>query len=130
LVRPSGSEGPTFTNAKWSDNLPKLLQSKVIESFENAGMLGSVSRPNDANTADHQLQLDIRSFQVTMPGGPVADVEFAARLLGNDGKIVAARIFRATAPAKATDAAAAAAALNEAFGKVAVELVTWTRAAI
>ena len=63
LVRPSDAEGPTFANAKWSDNLPKLHQAKIIQSFENAGLLGSVARPMDALTADHQLQIDIRSFR-------------------------------------------------------------------
>jgi phospholipid/cholesterol/gamma-HCH transport system substrate-binding protein len=130
LVRPSGAEGPTFSNAKWSDNLPKLLQAKIIQSFENAGLLGSVTRPMDAVSADHQLQIDIRSFQLTMLAEPAADVELAARLLANDGKIINARIFRATVPARAADAAAAAAALNEAFSKVAVELVTWTTGAM
>jgi len=129
LVRPSGAEGPTFANAKWSDNLPKLIQAKIIQSFENAGLLGSVTRPMDAVSADHQLQIDIRSFQITILPEPVADVELAARLLANDGKVIDARIFHATVPAGAADAAAAAAALNEAFGKVAVELVTWTLAA-
>ncbi len=34
-------------------------------------------------------------------------------------------IFRATVPATAADASAAAAALDTAFGKVATELVVW-----
>jgi phospholipid/cholesterol/gamma-HCH transport system substrate-binding protein len=130
LVRPSGAEGPTFANAKWSDTLPKLLQAKIIQSFENAGLLRSVVRPMDALTPDRQLQIDIRRFQLTVEAEPVAEVEFAARLLASDGKIIDARIFRASVPAGAADAAAAAAALNEAFGKAAVELVAWTTAAM
>jgi phospholipid/cholesterol/gamma-HCH transport system substrate-binding protein len=130
LVRPSGSEGPTFANARWSDNLPKLLHARIIHSFENAKLLRGVARPMDGLAADHQLAIDIRRFQLSMTGEPRAEVELAARLLTNDGKIVEARIFHATAPAGPADAAAAAAALNEAFGKVAVELVTWTMSAI
>ena len=42
-----------------------------------------------------------------------------------DVRILDARIFRATVPAKATNAPAAAAALDEAFGKAAVDLVVW-----
>jgi phospholipid/cholesterol/gamma-HCH transport system substrate-binding protein len=125
LVRPSEAEGPSFANSKWSDNLPKLMQAKVIQSFENAGLLRSVVRPNDALTADYQLQIDIRMFQLTLAADPTADVEFSARLLGNNGKIIDARLFRASVPARATDAPAAAAALNEAFGRTAAELVAW-----
>ena len=130
LVRPSGTEGPTFANARWSDNLPKLLHARIIQSFENANLLRAVTRPMDGLTADRQLLIDIRSFQLSMAAEPVADVEFAARILANDGKIVEARIFHAIAPAGPADAAATAAALNEAFGKVAVELVAWTMSAI
>ena len=130
LVRPSEAEGPSFANAKWSDNLPKLMQAKVIQSFENAGLLRSVTRPSEALTADYQLQIDIRTFQLTLAAEPMADVEFAAKLLGNNGKIIDARLFRASVPAKAADAAAAAVALNEAFGKSVVELVVWTSKAM
>jgi phospholipid/cholesterol/gamma-HCH transport system substrate-binding protein len=125
LVRPSGTEGPTFTNAKWSDNIPKLLQTRIIQSFENANLLRSVTRPMEGLTAGHQLLIDIRSFQLTLSAAPQAEVEFSAKILGDNGKIVDARIFRATVPAAASDAPAAAAALDNAFGKAAVELVVW-----
>ncbi len=130
LVRPSEAEGPSFANSKWSDNLPKVMQAKVIQSFENAGLLRSVVRSNEALTADYQLQIDIRTFQLTLAADPMADVEFTARLLGNNGKIIDARLFRASVPAKAADAPAAAAALNEAFGKAVVELVVWATEAM
>src|SRR5450631_70426 len=125
LVRPSVAEGPTFVNAKWSDNIPKLLQTRIIQSFENANLLGSVSRPMEGLTAGHQLLIDIRSFQLSTSGTPQAEVEFSAKILGDSGKIVGARIFHASVPATAADAPAAAAALNDAFAKVAVELVVW-----
>ncbi len=130
LVRPSGVEGPTFANARWSDNLPKLLQARIIQSFENANLLRTVTRPMEALTADYQLLIDVRSFQLSMLAEPVADVEFAARILATNGRIVDARIFHATVRPAATDAAATAAALDEAFGKLAVELVAWTTAAM
>jgi phospholipid/cholesterol/gamma-HCH transport system substrate-binding protein len=130
LVRPSGTEGPTFTTARWSDNLPKLLHARIIQSFENANLLRTVTRATEGLTADYQLLIDIRSFQLSMTAEPVADVEFAAKILSNDAKIIEARIFRATVPVKPADAAGTAAALNEAFGKVIVELVPWTLSAM
>jgi len=130
LVRPSGTEGPTFATARWSDNLPKLLHARIIQSFENANLLRTVTRATDGLTADYQLLIDIRSFQLSMTAEPVADVEFAAKILSNDAKIIEARIFRATVPVKPADAAGTAAALNAAFGKVIVELVPWTLSAM
>jgi phospholipid/cholesterol/gamma-HCH transport system substrate-binding protein len=130
LVRPSASEGPTFANAKWSDNIPKLLQARIIQSFENANLLKSVARPMEGVTPSHQLLIDIRSFQLSLTAAPAAEVEFSAKILGDNGKIVDARIFHASVPASATDAPAAASALNDAFGKAAVELVVWASALI
>ncbi len=125
LVQPSGNEGPSFTNARWSDNTPKLIQAKIIQSFENANLLRSVTRPMDSLNATHQLLIDIRNFQLSAAAEPVAEVEFTAKIFDDKGRILDARIFRATAPAGAVDARAAAAALDAAFGKAAVELVVW-----
>jgi phospholipid/cholesterol/gamma-HCH transport system substrate-binding protein len=130
LVRPSDTEGPTYKNAKWSDNIPKLLQARIIQSFENANLLRSVARPMEGLTASHQLVIDIRSFQLSLSAAPMAEVEFSAKILAENGRIVDARIFRATAPSVSPDASAAAAALNEAFGKTAVELVVWASSVI
>ncbi len=53
-------------------------------------------------------------------------VEFAARILGDKGKVLDARIFKASAPAKDTKAPEAVAALDEAFTKAASDLVAWS----
>jgi phospholipid/cholesterol/gamma-HCH transport system substrate-binding protein len=125
-IRPAKGESPPTLNGQWSENLPKLVQEKIIQSFENANYLGAVARPLDGLTADYQLLLDIRNFQISQSPEPTAEVEYGAKILGPNGKIVAARIFRATAPAKSLDPAAAVAAFDEAFGKTATELVLWT----
>ena len=130
LVRTNGGEGPASGAGQWSDNLPKLVQQKIIQSFENANYLQAVARPLEGLVADYQLLLDIRSFELAISTDSMANVEFSAKILGDKGRIVNARIFRATVHAEVTDAAGAAAALDEAFGKVATELVSWTADAI
>ena len=54
-----------------------------------------------------------------------AEVELAAKVLSNDGRIVAGKVFAAKVSAALAEAPAAIAALDEAFGKVAVELAVW-----
>jgi len=125
LIRSPGGEMTTVANAQWSDNVPKLVQAKIIQTFENAHDLAEVTRPIEGLTASAQLLIDIRSFEIVLSPDPVADIELSAKLLGEGGKIVAARIFHASVPAKDAEAPAAAAAINEAFGKVATDLVTW-----
>jgi ABC-type uncharacterized transport system auxiliary subunit len=61
---------------------------------------------------------------------PLAEVEFGAKILDDKGDIVDTQVFRATAPVAGTDAAAAAAACDNAFSKVATDMVVWTLGAI
>ena len=130
-VRPAdGAESSDIPDARWSDNIPILLQEKFIQSFENAGYSSAVSRPRDGFEAAYQLVLDIRSFSLVSGAEPHGELEFEAKILGPGGKIIAAKSFHTTAPATGTDAAAAAAALNQAFAEATKELVPWAVEAI
>jgi ABC-type uncharacterized transport system auxiliary subunit len=126
LVRSNGVVESSFANARWSDDIPKLIQARILQSFENANRLRSVVRATEGLTASHQLLIDIRSFQLSLSPAPVAELEFTVKILADNGRIVEARIFRMAVPAAAADARSTAAALDEAFGKAVVELVVWT----
>jgi phospholipid/cholesterol/gamma-HCH transport system substrate-binding protein len=135
IIAPGAGESLPADAVQWRDNIPKLLQAKLIESFENANYLAAVARPMEGLNADYQLLIDIRNFQVSpaMAGAagadaaaPAAHVEFAAKILGENGKIIGSRTFDAIVPTRETDAASAVAALDQAFGKAAADLVLWT----
>lgn len=129
LIKPQKGSTRPIENAQWSDTAPKLIQEKIIQSFENAHYLGTVSRPLDQLTPDYQLLIDLRAFDLALAPSPHGEIQFTAKVLGKGGKIVGARLFQAEVPANmsgnAPNAAAAAAAIDQAFGKVAKELVTW-----
>ena len=123
----------TYTNvnaAQWADNLPKLLQARMVQSFENAHQLSAVSRPLEQLTAEYRLELTIRSFQITLEPSPNALVDVTARLVSDKGAVAGARMFTASIPTKSVEAADAVAALNQAFSQVAGEIVVWTIGAI
>ena len=124
LERASTGEISSVADAQWSDNLPKMFQAKLIQSFENAKFMG-IAKASDAFMADRQLMVDIRTFDITKTKEPVAEVAFSAKVVA-DGKVVGARLFTATVPVKGTDAQAAAQALDAAFGKTATQLVEWS----
>jgi phospholipid/cholesterol/gamma-HCH transport system substrate-binding protein len=126
LVRSNGVVEPSFANARWSDDIPKLFQARILQSFENANRLRFVARATEGLTASRQLLIDIRSFQLSLSPSPVAEVEFTAKVIGDNGRILDAKIFRVAIPSAAADAHSAASALDEAFGKAVVELVVWT----
>ena len=123
----SGARTQIQGNAQWADSLPKLIQAKIVQAFENATSLAMIARTGDNLSADRQLLLDIRSFDLVTAEKPKALVEFAARIVADGNRVVDARTFSATAPAAATDGPAAAAALNVAFGHAATELVVWAQ---
>ncbi|MGZ5896314.1 MAG: ABC-type transport auxiliary lipoprotein family protein, partial [Xanthobacteraceae bacterium] len=113
-----------FGNTQWSDNLPKLVQAKLVQSFENANSFAAIARPNDDLTADYKLLVDIRSFQISTAAS-TADIEIAAKIADKSGKVIGTRIFQVTLPIKTIDPPAAFAGLDAAFGKIATDLVTW-----
>jgi phospholipid/cholesterol/gamma-HCH transport system substrate-binding protein len=121
----------SFAVAQWADNVPRLVQTRILQSFENAGFLNSVGRPLDELAPDYRLSLDIREFQVSAAPQPTAKVAITAKIVSDaDRTIIAARIFNATSPVQTLDAGGAAAGIDQAFGRVATEIVNWAAGAI
>ena len=130
LLQPAEGESVPVADARWGDNLPILFQARLIESFENAGYARSVSRTRDGVASDFQLLIDIRSFQISTASEPTAEIDFIAKLVDKDGRIINASTFQGTAPVSGTDAPAYVKALDEVFAKLMTELVEWTTTAL
>jgi phospholipid/cholesterol/gamma-HCH transport system substrate-binding protein len=125
LLQPAEGESVPLTNARWGDNLPVLFQEKVIQSFENAGYARSISQTREGVSGDYQLIIDIRRFHIATASEPAAEIEFVAKILDKEGKFINATTFQTTAPAKASEPQAYVDAIDEAFGKLQSELLTW-----
>ena len=127
VVEPQPGQITYLDQAQWSDRLPALFQARLIESFENGNRARSVGRAGDGLSADYTLLSDLRAFGIrTYDGGPVAVVEVSVKIVGaNSGRIVAAQVFTARAPAASTSGPDATAALDQASDQVFVELVRW-----
>lgn len=125
LLRKTSTESATIEGGQWSDPVPRLLQLRFMQSFENAGYGSHIGRAAEGLQPDLQLQVDLRSFQISTEGGPAAVVDFGAKILDSEGKIIAGKLFQTTAPAKSVDAPGATSALNDAFKDAATQLVLW-----
>lgn len=124
LVRSSPGQIARLSDAQWEDRLPKLVQARLVQSFENANRL-QVGRPADKIASDFALLTDLRVFEVSAIDG-TAEVEIAAKIVDEStNRIVAVRVLRATVPASAVEGSGAVAAINEAFAKVASQIVLW-----
>ncbi|MBR0555268.1 membrane integrity-associated transporter subunit PqiC [Ciceribacter sp. L1K23] len=127
VVRLSGSEVQYLSGAQWSDSLPKVVQAKLVETFENTGRLGGVGKPGQGLAIDYQLVTDIRAFEIDTNGADRAIVEISVKLLNDrNGTVKAQQVFRATVPASGTQNPAYIAALDRAFGQVSAQIVSWT----
>ena len=130
VVRPAQGKIAALADAQWGERLTRLVQVRAIQTFENAKRMRAVGRPGDRIAADYQLLLDIRSFEIVVEG-PSAEVTIAAKIVGDrSGRIVAGRVFTARVPASATQGPPAIAALDQAWGKVASDIVLWASTVI
>lgn len=127
VVRVSGTEMQYLAKSQWSDKLPRMVQSKLVEAFENTGKLGGVGKPGQGLAIDYQLISDIRTFEVEAAGTRRANVEISVKLLNDrNGTVIAQKVFSASVPARGSDNQALVNALSQAFAKVSGDIVNWT----
>jgi phospholipid/cholesterol/gamma-HCH transport system substrate-binding protein len=103
-----------------------LLQARLIESFENYDIAQAPLRAADLGQTDYQLLIDVRRFHVETASQPAAQIALSARILDKSGKIVASHLFEQSERLDRIEPQAAVSAFEEAFGRLAKEVVAWT----
>lgn len=128
VVHVSGQEYQFLGDSQWSDRLPKLVQLKLAQAFQNSGKIGGAGLPGDGLAIDEQVQTTINTFEISASEG-LAVVDITARLLNDrNGQVRASKNFRAAVPVSGSGNKAYVAALNSAFGQVSGALVAWALA--
>jgi len=117
---------PGFAEALWADSIPKLLQARLIEGFENYDLAHAPLRTMDIGQADFQLLIDVRRFRVVVDSAPVAEIGLSARIVDRNGKVVTSRLFDESQKFDQVEPAAAVAAFDDAFGRIARAMIAWT----
>jgi phospholipid/cholesterol/gamma-HCH transport system substrate-binding protein len=120
------SELPGFSEFLWADAIPKLLQARLIESFENYDIAHAPLRTADIGQTDFQLLVDVRRFRVAVDTGPAVEIALSARIVDKDGKVIASRLFEESQKFDKVEPQAAVAAFNDAFGRIAKNMIDWT----
>jgi cholesterol transport system auxiliary component len=107
-----------------------MVQSLLIESFEQTGKIISVSRDLAVLRADYILMSELRRFEARYENGeapPTVLVRLLVRLVKMpDRTIIGDEIGEARESAARNDMDAIIEAYNEALGSVMKRLVTWT----
>jgi cholesterol transport system auxiliary component len=127
IIQPNPGEVNYLSGARWSDRVPRLVQTRIMQAFENSGRVRAVTREGDSLRTDYKLDTEIREFGVFVAPQQQAVVELSVKLVNSQtNRVVAAEVFSARAETGAVDGPSATAAINAAFGKALIELVRWT----
>lgn len=129
LFAPVG-DNPGFADFVWADSIPKLVQARLIDSFENYDIAHAPLRTTDLGQADYQLLIDIRRFRIATDGEPRVEIGLTARIIDKSGKVIASRPVEASGQLDKLEPAAAVAAFDAAFARIAKELIGWTVQAV
>ncbi|MET3996734.1 MCE family protein [Bradyrhizobium sp. MOS001] len=129
LFAPSG-DNAGFAEFLWADSIPKLVQARLIDSFENYDIAHAPLRTSDLGQADYQLLIDIRRFRIATEGEARVEIGLSARIVDKNGKVVASRLVETSEKLDKVEPAAAVAAFDTAFARIAKELIGWTVQAV
>jgi cholesterol transport system auxiliary component len=118
-----------YARANWTDTAPLMVQTLLIESFENSKRIVAVSRESTNLRADYVLKTDLREFQAQYDGAgpPVVHVRLSGKLVRlPDRTIIASKSSELSLRAAGGDMQSIVGAFDEALGKVLREHVEWT----
>jgi cholesterol transport system auxiliary component len=127
VIKVSSSEIQYLAKAQWSDKLPRMVQAKLVEAYENSGKVGGVGVPGQGLAIDYQVVTDIRAFEIRTGGGSQAVVEISAKILNDrNGSVRAQKVFTQSVPTGGSSNEVFVKALDRAFAGVTSEIVDWT----
>lgn len=125
VIQVSRQEYQYLGESQWSDRLPKVVQLKLAQAFENSGRVGGAGLPGEGLAIDYQIQTTIHAFQIDATSHS-AIVDIAVRVLNDrSGTVRARNVFRAVVPVSGSSNKAYVTALDAAFSRVSVDMVNW-----
>ena len=122
-----------YARATWVDRAPAMVQTLLVESFDNTRKIVSVTGRPLAPQADYSLVTELREFQAEYDGDgpPAVRVRINARLVKLPRRtVVAAKSAEHVERAKGTDLDSIINAFDEALGRVMRRIVEWTLTAL
>ncbi|HEY0726169.1 MAG TPA: ABC-type transport auxiliary lipoprotein family protein [Pyrinomonadaceae bacterium] len=129
-----GRELDYYRGAQWGGRTTEVVQTLIVESFEDQQLFRSVTAEQSRVSSDYVLDVSVRDFQaehVSDSEAPTAHVTIVGRLIRvSDRQLV--QTFAATAESRASDnkMSAVAAAFETSAQKVVLELAQKTATAI
>ena len=119
-----------FADSEWTDRAPLLVQTAILQSFENSKTITAIARELVGLRADFIIETEIRHFEAVYdsPNGPPEIwVAIIIRLVNPTSReVVAQTSFERRERASANEVPSIVSAFDEALGGVMKEIVVWT----
>lgn len=118
-----------YARANWVDTAPRMIQTLLVESFENSGSIVSIGRQSVTLRADYSLLTDLREFQAEYigKGPPRIRIRLNAKMVRMPQRtILATQTFEFVEPAASSDLEAVVSAFDIALGKTLKRIVEWS----
>jgi cholesterol transport system auxiliary component len=119
-----------FADSQWTDRAPVVVQTALLESFENSGDIVAIDREAGELQADFALRTEIRHFEAQYYSAnkpPRIRVRLNVRLIDiANRKIVGEKSVTQEVNAADNDIPHVVLAFDEALGRALKEIVVWT----
>ena len=119
-----------FADSEWTDRAPLLVQTAILQSFENSRAVTAIDRESVGLRADFILKTELRHFEAvydSSEGPPEIWVAVNVRLVNPSSReVVAQTSFERRRRASANDVPSVVSAFDEALGGVMKDIVVWT----
>ena len=130
-IKPNQYQVQYFPKARWVDRAPLLVQTLLVESFENTGKVAAVGRQAIGLNSEYTLVTDLREFQAAVGDGENAPITVTVQLNMKivqepQGLIVASKSFMHQVPAVSSEMISVVTAFDTALGKTMRQAVEWT----
>lgn len=128
MIRPDAVSVAYLPDARWSDELPAVVQSLLIRSIAGTGRVGYVGRSGSGPVPDRALLVRIDAFEVTQGADEVFDVAVSLALTivnDRDQRIVASRSFGATVQTASAEPRAVVAAFQGLMNELLPQMADW-----
>jgi cholesterol transport system auxiliary component len=133
-IRKSSVTIDYYQGANWIDTAPRMVQTLLVESFENTNQIVGVGRQSAALRADYTLLMELREFQAEQTAGealPSAHVRLNAKLVRLPQRtIVATKNADFSIKAKNGGLSEVVRAFDDALGKALKTIVEWALTAV
>ena len=118
-----------LADSEWTDVATNLVQTLLVESFDNSGRIAGVARQGSGLRTDYLLKSDLREFHAEMYKGAPARIRIRlhVRLVRwTDRDIVASRTFEASTLLAGESNEAIVTGFDAAVGGVLKQVVEWS----